>query len=76
MKAQPLKRITNNNISKSSGIISFLGGPCGSLFLRPQHKYFLRSPNAPVILKYYLCTGGKEDRLYRRSLMGLSSDEF
>ena len=28
-------------------------------FLKAAHKFFLRSPNAPVTLKYTLSTGGK-----------------
>jgi hypothetical protein len=45
-------------------------------FLKAATKVFLLSLNAPLTLKYYLSTGGKDGRLYRGSLMGLSSDEF
>jgi len=63
------------NFSKSSGRYwamrdSFLKAAI------PPRRDLLLSPNAPLTLKNTLSTGGKDGRLYRGSLMGLSSDEF
>jgi len=67
---QLLKKFGYNLISWGAMRVSFLKAAI------PPRRDFLRSPNAPLTLKTYLSTGGKEDRLYRGFLMGLSSDEF